>query len=1270
MPTLRRARGLYTYDSEINRPEGALNKADNIIIDEDDVIEPRRGFAEYGDSFGSTSDKLSQLLFYKGRMIRHFNSTLQFDSNGSGTFSNFSGSYISPSDYRINNQESKGNLYFTTDSGVKRISSTSSSQFSTGSDYIKTAGVPKAVDLDGTVTFDSSGFLLPESNVAYRVLWGIRDTNNNLLFSTPSSRVVVANTSADVNISESFSIDLTGETETTLINGGANSYVLFSSDNIDYFGWWSNTANSTEPSTSDTIGRTSIEIDIDGLGATLSDIVSKTANVLGGILTSTFTVTINTNNIVLTSLESPADLTDASVGVGTFSVTIDSQGEVISGKNANVNLTFTIPEEVNSTDFFYRIFRTSIITANSGINLSLLDPGDEMNLVEELNITSAELTAKEVNITDITPESFRQSGVFLYTNPNTGQGILQSNSRPPVANDITLFRNTMFYANTRTAHKKELSLLSVTGFTTDTSEFIIGNSSITRTYTFVGKQEITDVQVSSWADGDYFIAYSANDTNKYAIWLDENNTGSSEPVVSDAILVRIGTLTADTDNQVAAKLNTIVNLLDDFNSTVLTDTVTITTSANGNTTDASVGTWIGTISVTTQGDGEDSTTNEVLLSNSASAGTAIDETARSLVKIINKDTSSPVYAFYISGPNDLPGNILLENRNLSDNPFYLSVNDAAIDDKFNPIMPLLETITTISVASSTQITSAGHDLSTGDNVYIYNTDSTPAILGKYSVTVVDMDNFTIPVTTTGSGTTGNWYLTTVTSDNEISPNRVYYSKNSQPEAVPSLNFLDIGPKDDPIRRIIALRDTLLVFKERGSYLITGTTAPNFEDQLLDLSIQIIAPDSARVLNNKVYMLSSQGVVEISEGGSTRLISRPIENLISSFANSRFPLYDQLTFGISYESDRAFFLWAPTKISDTVATQCFRYNTLTKTWTRWTKSSVCGAVNIEDDKLYLGSGDRNYSDIERKTETRADYADRDFTLSYPPDPIVDETTYKLSNVSDMDNGDVLYQTQYVTLSIYNRLLQKLDIDSGLDDTDYFSTLLGISGNDMATLLNILNIKLVADDSSGTITSTTFSGDITSLQTDYNIMIGELNNLASDAIFDNYKQATNLIAYETIALSIDSSKNRVTIAYSIPILQGTVTVFKGFECAIEWAPQHFGAPEVLKQVREGTIIFDQNNFYSAVTSYASDVNLDFTPIPFRGRGSGYWGFPDWGNFVWGGKGNDVPHRTLVPRDKQRCRYIFVKFNHINAREKFKIVGISLEPRSISSRAYRSL
>lgn len=82
-------------------------------------------------------------------------------------------------------------------------------------------------------------------------------------------------------------------------------------------------------------------------------------------------------------------------------------------------------------------------------------------------------------------------------------------------------------------------------------------------------------------------------------------------------------------------------------------------------------------------------------------------------------------------------------------------------------------ITLISAANPTVITSIAHGLNTGDTVYIYNTNSTPAIDGEYTVTKITNDTFSVPYDLSCgsclSGNDGFWYTAFDESNNLITP---------------------------------------------------------------------------------------------------------------------------------------------------------------------------------------------------------------------------------------------------------------------------------------------------------------------------------------------------------------------------------------------------------------------------------------------------------------------------------------------------------------------
>ena len=925
------ARGLKTFKNELMQSDGSQIVADNVVIDRDNTIEPRRGFDLYGSTFGTTSYRAKQILEYKSRLLVHYSNKLAFD-NGSGTFTDFNGTYSElDSGLRIKGLERNGNFYFTTSDGIKKISATTASAFSASVNYIYDAGAAKGLDGNGSTTANI-GFFPPASVIAYRIVWGYSDTNDNLVLGSPSARIEVRN---------------------------------------------------------------------------------------------------------------------------------------VSTTSCTVNLYPTIPEEVvRDSKYFYQVYRSAI--TDDSISPGSATPSDELQLVIEDFPTNTDFSNGYISLEDITPDDFREGGAYLYTNPVSGEGILQANEKPPLCKDLAEYRNSVFYANTKTRHQKQLAIISTTLLANDNT-IIIGDINGEITYTFKASENIASKQV--------------------------------------------------------------------------------------------------------------------LLATGGTVSQNIDDTARSLVRVINRDSVCPVYAYYISSVDDVPGLILLESRVLSDVSFYVKRGNSTNPAAFNPKLP----------TTNTEV-----------------------------------------------------------STNTTAPNRVYYSKVSQPESVPAINYIDVGAKDSPIVRIAALRNSLLIFKTDGIYRISGTDTSNFTLNLEDSSAIITAADSLAILNNEIYLATTQGIVVVSEAsGNPRVISRDIEDLI--LKPRTYTAFSTATFGLSYESDRCYMIFMPTISSDTSSTQAYRYNVFTQTWVRWPLAKTCGIVSKFDDKIYFGTIDLNQLEQERKLFDRTDYSDRSYSNTIPAEGVTG-TRVRLGSLANVDEFDVVYQEMYITISRFNRLLLKLDQDALLDDSNYYSTLVQSAGSSMNLALASLVAKIATDDTIGTYTTPSGSNDFSTLRDEFNNLMDELN--ASAGIFySNYRKYTDSVIFESVIQSKINNLNTVVLLDSLPFIQGPVTIFSAIPCEIEWTPESVGDVSLMKQFREATLMFDQFNFSNGTFSFRSDLSDNYEDSEFFGEGTGCFGCDNYGETTYGGNSNQIPHRTYVPRNKQRCRFLNIRFLHDAAREKFVVTGYSV-------------
>ena len=73
-----KAAGLQTSPNELDRPDGALIEASNVIIKRDGIIEQRRGFSLYGSELPDNTTTVKQLTTYRNRILRHFSTLTKY----------------------------------------------------------------------------------------------------------------------------------------------------------------------------------------------------------------------------------------------------------------------------------------------------------------------------------------------------------------------------------------------------------------------------------------------------------------------------------------------------------------------------------------------------------------------------------------------------------------------------------------------------------------------------------------------------------------------------------------------------------------------------------------------------------------------------------------------------------------------------------------------------------------------------------------------------------------------------------------------------------------------------------------------------------------------------------------------------------------------------------------------------------------------------------------------------------------------------------------
>jgi hypothetical protein len=248
--------------------------------------------------------------------------------------------------------------------------------------------------------------------------------------------------------------------------------------------------------------------------------------------------------------------------------------------------------------------------------------------------------------------------------------------------------------------------------------------------------------------------------------------------------------------------------------------------------------------------------------------------------------------------------------------------------------------------------------------------------------------------------------TNQTSKSDAFRNGMMFSKQSEGEAVPIKNQLRVGNSDDPISRIITIRDSLLIFKAKdGSYILRGDNETNFSVQLLDATAKLVAPESLSILNSQVYGLFEAGICSVSDT-SVEVVSDAIKDKIQELYGQALAQVKAYSFGVGYETEGNYILSVPENSAATYATKQYVYNVFNRNFWEWDISATCGLVSSSDGKLYFGAGNNNRILREFKAFTQDDHVDYEASLtlsSYVGTALV------ISGTASMTVGDLLTQT---------------------------------------------------------------------------------------------------------------------------------------------------------------------------------------------------------------------------------------------------------------------
>ncbi len=183
------SKGLFTYPNSLSQvPPGAMTVAQNVVCDRPGIVETRRGFNFYGNQLPSAAVKA---FSYMERTLWYCtNGEFVYDSDGTGTWVQYSGTFSPPTNGFVNSAQANGSLFFTTNNGVYKIASLTGTP--------QQAGGPEGLDV--TLAVSGVGTAVPTgAQVAYALVWGYVDSNDNLILGAPTQWAYYVNSSGSTN---------------------------------------------------------------------------------------------------------------------------------------------------------------------------------------------------------------------------------------------------------------------------------------------------------------------------------------------------------------------------------------------------------------------------------------------------------------------------------------------------------------------------------------------------------------------------------------------------------------------------------------------------------------------------------------------------------------------------------------------------------------------------------------------------------------------------------------------------------------------------------------------------------------------------------------------------------------------------------------------------------------------------------------------------------------------------------------------------------------
>jgi hypothetical protein len=975
-------RGLYSaQNARGNTPPGALTRAEDIEVRNGEAVK-RRGTVQ------AVAQGADAIWPFQDRLLVHQGSALYASDGGVTAVTQYVGSYLAATGRKLKFASANGNAYLATTSGVKRLDSVDGTPVD--------AGVAPGLDVQGALT-GSSGFLPNDSAVAYRAVWGTRDANGNLILGAPSGRAVVVNqagASRDVSVSTSIPDGVTDEhfwqlyrtapSELAAVDPGDEMGLVYegprpASAAVTQLARATNVVTATTSAAHGfAVGQT-VRVGPGALTGGIAAIgLSVAASSGDGMAWTTRTNTQSLTAVAWNgSLYAAVGLDEAASspdGIAWTTRTIPAgQYRAVAWNGARFVAVGDSGVCATSIDGITWTARTTPGGSYSGLawngsTLVAVGDGAAATSPDGITWTARSLTGTLYAVAWNGTRFVAVGGNVTATSPD---GVSWTTAAIAGVFHGVAWNGAVFAAAGSSVAATSPDGLTWTARTIPAGNYwaVVWSGSV---FAAVG----WSVAASS-PDGAAWTAQTIVAGSFFAA-----ATGAGGLVFSAG--EKTVTTTPTSLSFTYAEAGTDGTVSQAQTATPLTATVV----------DQIPSTFAGATLYTSQ-------SQEGILASAYEPPAAVDLAEFRGTMFWLGTTERATLDLYVLASGAPSG--LQSGDTITINGMVFTAGAAeAIGTRTFQVYTAGTPSQNVANTAASLVRAVNR--AQGSPVYCRDLSGSNEAPGHLQLTTrVRTDSIALAVSRSSA-----FALTDgTTADPETKPHELRWSANGKPDAAPITNTRTLGDKNKEGLRVFALRDYAFVLKKDGIWRVSGD-GTNWAISPLDTTTEIVAPESAVVLDNTIFALSNKGVVQITDTGVT-IVSGPISDIIDRLlAEPMLSTVRTVAHGAAYEAEGKYVLWIPSDEADTEATAALVFDQFESlrqgapVWTTRTDDASCAVVNPKDGKLYRATSAALYR--ERKA---LDYTDLSDGESAATIGTVSGATVTLT-VGSAEEGDALEQ----------------------------------------------------------------------------------------------------------------------------------------------------------------------------------------------------------------------------------------------------------------------